>query len=1274
MQYGYTGECSSDWDVNSSHDRDMMANMMATQYLIWETVVGERDAGFNLVEPSDGCDAVHDMLNPSHPFYDEIQAYYDSIEASVKAHSIVPSFMTRSTGTAPAYELEWDGSVYSATLTDANGVLGNYQFSSDTAGVTFQVSGSDLIVRSATAPKGPIHITAEKLNSMRRGVITWTDGVFSNQNDGQRQDVVTYGEEVSDPVSGYMALEVSAGALKILKTSEDGIVAGVSFTISGSGINQTVTTLEDGSIQVDHLAPGTYTVTEQPIDRYEAQTSQQITVVSGQTTEVRFSNKLSRGGLEVTKTAEDGLVEGVKFHLYGTSLSGADVDEYAVTNSAGVAEFTDILIGSGYALEEVDTGERYVLTDAQTVSIRWNEVTRAGFHNTLKKWTATVTKSDAETGAPQGDATLAGAVYGIYNGDSLVDRYTTDANGQFTTREYPCGDNWSIRELSPSEGYLLDETAHPIGAEPGNYTVEHNAISIAVTERVGKGSIAVLKHCDDGETGIDTPEAGAEFQVYLKSAGSYDAARESERDSLICDEYGYAATKDMPYGIYTVHQVSGWEGREMMPDFDVAVSENGRIHRYLLNDAVFKSMVEIVKKDAETGNIIPAAGIGFQVRNAETGGIITQHLTYPTPMDIDTFYTDDAGRLMLPEPLAYGSYELTEVQSAQGYVLSVDPVPFVVDGTQEVVTVEVFNQPQKGIISIYKAGEVFASVAGHDGTYQPVYAVQGLAGAVYEVTAAEDIRTPDGTLRYSRGEVVSTATTGEDGVAATEPLYLGKFEVRELEAPGGMVLNEDAYPVELAYAGQEVELTDAAVSFCNERQNVRISLDKTMERNDRFGVGSNGEISSVTFGLCAAEEITAADGSSIPMDGLIEVISVDGSGHGDVKTDLPLGSYYLKELSTDNHYTLCETAFPVTFEYAGQETAVVEISANDGAAIENDLIYGAVSGRKVDESGAGLAGAVIGLFRPEETEFTVDTALIVTTSGEDGDFRFEPVPFGQWTVRELSAPTGYVLSETPVSIVVSADQESVEIRMENRLIRGGISLTKVDAEYPDNRLTGAVFEVYEDTNGNGEWDGDDLPEGAMYEAEPGVYTLTNLAYGRHFVKEAAAPSGFRLDAGVYAVDIAEDGATYTVENEAGVGFVNQPTTGTLEITKRDLATGDLLPDAGFRIRDDQGDVVAEGRTDANGFAAFALRTGSYTYQEFDAPEGYNIDGTAYPFTLTEDGQIVAVTMTNRKTEQIKGPKTGDGSHPGVWIGLGAAALGGAAALVILKIRHKGEEE
>ena len=1081
MQYGYQGNLSTSWRSQNDADADKLAHMMATQALVWETVVGERDANFNHVDPG-SADAVKSVYRTTHPLYSRFSAYYDSIEASVQKHTIVPSFMAKSTGKAQTVELNWDGSCYSATLTDTNGVLGNYRFSANQTGVSFSVQGNVLTISTQNAPTGTLRVTAEK-EALRKGVVVWSDGHYGP--DGTMQDVVTYSATVSDPVTAFLNLKVSYGGAKIIKTSEDGKVDGIAFTITGEGVNQTVTTDRNGEIRIDNLMPGTYTVTEQSYDKYVPQESHRVTVLAGQTATVSFNNVLRRGNLTVTKTSEDGLNQGVKFHLFGTSLSGLPVDDYAVTDESGVATFKDVLIGTGYTLEEMDTAIRYVVPDSQSAAVEWNSVTNKSVSNILKKFNVTVTKSDCEVGTAQGDASLAGAAYGIYKGDQLVDTYYTDENGQFTTGYYVCGDDWTIREISPSEGYLLDSTVYPVGAEAANYTVELNAApAVAVTEQVQKGNIAIIKHSDNGDTQIETPEEGAIFAIYLKSAGSYEAAKDTERDYLTCDENGFVQSKDLPYGVYTVHQVSGWEGRELMSDFDVFIAKNGETYRYLINNANFESFIKVIKVDAETGNAIPYAGAGFQIFRPD-GSKVEMTFTYPEVTTIDTFYTNDAGMLITPEKLEFGKgYSLKEVSAPYGYILSHEAVKFDVteensteEGGVTIVAVKLGNYAQKGIIKISKTGEVFASVAATDGVYQPVYAVQGLAGATYEIKATEDIYTPDGTLRCSAGEVVDTVTTGADGTAESKPLYLGKYEITEMKAPDGMVVSKDAHTAELVYAGQEIEITETAASFCNDRQKARISLSKVLEQNKQFGIGMNNELSAVTFGFYAAEELTAADGSVIPADGLIEILSLDENGKAVLKSDVPFGSYYVREIRTDSHYVLSDEKYPVIFAYAGQEIPVVELAVNGGKSITNEMIYGEIHGMKKDEDGKALAGATIGLFLTDGTE-----PILTTVSAEDGSFTFAGIPYGEYVVREIAAPEGYVMDETPYAVKVDQNGAVVEIEITNKLIRGSVQLTKVDKDYPDQHLSGAVFEVYRDGK----------LVGQMEELSDGVYKLDDL--------------------------------------------------------------------------------------------------------------------------------------------------------------------------------------
>ena len=328
MQYGYQGNLSTSWRSQNDSDADKLAHAFATQLLVWETVVGERDADFDHVSTG-GYDEILSLVSPNHPLYSRIMDYYDSIESSVQSHAVCPSFMSRSSGGAKTIELAWDGSQYIAELTDTNRVLSQFTFSASETGFRFNVSGNTLTITTDTAPTGNVTISASR-SASRCGVLVWTD--YKYGPNGGVQDTITYTASVSDPVRAFLKLKVSYGGAKIIKTSEDGKVDGIAFTITGEGINQTVTTDRNGEIRIDNMMPGTYTVTEQSYGKYEPQESHRVTVLAGQTATVSFNNVLRRGELTVTKTSEDGLNQGVKFHLSGTSLSGLPVDEYAVTD------------------------------------------------------------------------------------------------------------------------------------------------------------------------------------------------------------------------------------------------------------------------------------------------------------------------------------------------------------------------------------------------------------------------------------------------------------------------------------------------------------------------------------------------------------------------------------------------------------------------------------------------------------------------------------------------------------------------------------------------------------------------------------------------------------------------------------------------------------------------------------------------------------------------------------------------------------------------------
>lgn len=1093
---------------------------VATQLIVWEFVSGCRSTtdGYKCTDTKfiDGITA--GGANPG------VKSVYNAISKSLANYSTVPSFASTVVSKAETYEMKYSDGKYTLTLTDSNKILSEFNFKT-TDGVSASVSGNKLTLTS-TSPVNDA-VTFNSAKSMPDVGKT----VLVPYGDASLQDIITGVENDADPIRAYFKVKTSSGNLKLVKTSEDGNVANIEFTVKGDDYSKTVKTNSKGEFELTDLVPGKYTVTEHTPTEYAEQKSKTVNVESGKTATVSFSN-------------------------------------------------------------------------------------------VLKKWNLTVTKTDAETKTSQGDATLAGAVYGIYNDGNLVDKYTTDKNGSFTTSYYVCGDNWTLKEIEPSEGYLLDETEYHIGAEAKKYTLENNSISIGVTEDILKGKIAIIKHTDDGSTKIETPEKGAEFQVYLKSSGSYAKAKESERDNLICDEYGFAETKDLPYGTYTVHQTKGWNGTEFIADFDVFVSENNKTYKYLINNASLESYVKIVKVDSETGKQIPYAGAGFQLYNPD-GKLVTMTYTYPEVTTIDTFYTNSDGYLITPEALPYGiGYSVVEVQAPYGYILDSTPVYFDITAentTDEngvtIVKAEKKNTPQKGTITIEKTGEIFSNVTAVGGgytdengndvalptIYQPEYSVSGLAGAVFEIYADEDITTPDGTIRYTKDTLVDTITTGEKGTATSKQLYLGKYRVVEKTAPYGFVLNRTVNHIELTYAGQNEKVTSTSTSFTNDRQKAEINLTKILEQDEKFNIGNNGEIRNVSFGLYADEDLKAANGTVIPKDGLLEIITCNEKGKATFTTDLPIGSYYVKEISTDSHYILSEKKYPVVFEYAGQDTATVHISVNDGEPIENEIIYGTIKGLKIDrETGENIAGALFGMFKAEEKELSEKTAILTAESNEEGIFTFENVPYGEYIIRELKPAEGYLPNEENYTVTISENKEIIEITIENDKI-------------PELGTTATI-------------------DGKKEFTVNGDITIDDVVSYKHLTA----------------------GKEYTIK-----GVLMDRSTG-----KQFLVDGkEVCSEVTFTPETADGEVTVSFTFD-----------GSIITKDTEIVAFETLYRDETEIAVHADIEDEDQTVTIHPQPEPEKPQTGDNSNLGFYIGLGSVAVGGLIAFLIIKFKRKDEDD
>ena len=1061
----------------------------------------------------------------------------------------------------------------------------------------------------------------------------------------------------------FVTEDFTRGKIKVNKTADDEIVSGREFKVTGNdGSSYTKKTNANGvaefsGLKVYNTSTGkaiTYTVSEINVDtRYEVPKAQNVTLTSGDvdlTVNVKFNNQLKTGSIKINKQSEGNQNGDREFTITGNGKT------YTIkTGSDGIAILSDIPVYNSnnekivYTISEKNVPIRYVVPADQTATLTSDATTTKTFKNILKKFTVEVTKQDSETTSAQGDGTLAGAVYGLYKDGELADTYTTDENGYFKTKEYVCG-NYTVQEISPSEGYLLDETVYSVGAEAENYFIEHNPLSMAVTEDVIKGNIAMIKHSDDGSTQIETPEVGAEFKVYLKSSGSYANAVETERDYLTCDENGFAQTKDMPYGVYTVHQTVGWEGTEFIADFDVNISENGQTYRYLINNAEFESYVKVVKVDSETGKTIPYEGAGFEIYDSN-GQKISMTFAYPTPTTIDTFYTNSEGYLITPKVLPYGEYSLVEVQAPYGYALDKTPVAFSVslenaekENSLTIVKVEKQNTAQKGRISVQKTGDIFTSVnmassaytdengelVVNSTTYTPVFADGDLSGAVFQVIAVEDIVTLDGTTRAYAGDVVSEITTDENGYAETEPLYLGKYEVREIKAPNGYVLNNEPKDVEVTYAGQEIAVLDTVnASFVNDYQSVEISLSKVMENDELFGIGNNNEYLSVRFGLFAAEDIQAADGTVIPADGLISEISLDENMTAVIAEKIPFGKYYVQEIATDEHYVLNGEKYLVTFEYMGQEVTTVSI---DCGQFVNELKRGKVEGIKVNESDEPLENALFGLFAVDTAEFTSENAYMTAVSDENGYFEFDEIPYGEYIVREIEAPTGYILSGESYPVTVCEDGETITIRTVNKPIT--VEVSKVDVY--GEELIGADMQL---ENADGEIIDEWISDGTNH-------IVTELPAGDYTLKEIAAPDGYVIATDI-EFEVFADGTikirnvdSTAISEDGNPLIVMVDDTTKVKISKRDITTDKELPGATLQIIDEDGNVVEEwvSADEAHLVEGKLIAGKEYTLREIIAPDGYEI-ANEIKFTVNEDGSVTEVVMYDELTPDLETPPT-----------------------------------
>ena len=797
------------------------------------------------------------------------------------------------------------------------------------------------------------------------------------------------------------------------------------------------------------------------------------------------------------------------------------------------------------------------------------------------------------------------------------------------------------------------------------------------------GHISVTKYSEDSKI------EGLKFSLCrytLDNNGKI--VMDSLYDTKLTDKNGYVEWNDLPVKNKNGEEYYYWVSEDHIPpqyakvnfyigEYDGIRSDDGQSEALSFSlfgkdialtavNILKRSEIEIYKKDKETGQVIPRSSAEFQIYNAN-GELVT--LSDKDGKTVSTFTTDKNGCVKLPEPLTYGEYTCVEIKAPSGYIIDKEPVKFAVTQDGATVIVEKKDSEQKGKINVMKTGDIFKSVESGD-TYTPVFEESGLSGATFDIITVSDIYYPNGEVRIKSGTVVDTVTTDENGEAYTKELFLGDYKAVETKAPNGYVLDNSEHLVSLTYAGQEVSVTSAVTEAYNSYQNVDVTLSKYMESAPDFGIDSSDYRQYVTFGLFANEDITAADGTVIPADGLIETVSLNEDMTAEFHKNLPFGKYYVKELTTDEHFLLSNKKYEFEFSYQGEDIPTVKIQTEK---FENKLKRGSVSGLKVDaEDETGLENAVIGLFKGDETEFTKDTAIMTDTSAADGSFGFNNIPYGVYQVKEIAAPTGYKLTDKVFPVTISENEQVIEIQIENEIIRGNVEVKKYDKD-SDEKLSGAIFTLYKDTDSDGIYNATvDITYDTLLEAD-GVYTLNGIPYGDYLLAETKAPTGYVLDTHYYSVKIREDGKTITVSNDKSTDkFYNNKIKGSVQINKYDKDSDKKLSGAEFTVYlGDSDEVYAVMEENDCVYSLSDIPFGKYSVMETVAPDGYYLDENRYEFEITNNSQVVTISNSESKdrfedvkitttttttvtevTTTVSGtvpfressPKTGDSSH------------------------------
>ena len=969
-----------------------------------------------------------------------------------------------------------------------------------------------------------------------------------------------------------------------------------------------------------------------------------------------------------------------------------------------------------------------------------------------------VVKLDIETGEnAQGDARLDGATFGLYTPDGGKLAEGVVANGVLTFPAQLCGDYY-IQEISAGEGYLLNDTKYTLHLkEPGTTAV------VKAKNRVKKGTVKLKKLAVPNEeqnepiSGTLNPLAGAEFTLTLKSNKQIKYVKTTGSD-------GQATFENVPYGVYTLAETrtpEGYIGGAI--EDEVTIGEDGQVLEYFFGNKDFYADLTVVKKDSEDGNPVALSGASFRIYDVQAQKFVVQYPASHLFLPVSEWRTDNQGKLGLDKPLKAGDYILVETQAPVGY-LTYDgtdgAVRFTADGREywgipftlnagNCTLVEtpaksyyayeqaLADAPAKGRIRIEKTGEMTDGTVDQETPYGILttfkFSQKAMAGAVFEIYADEDIvGASDGSgprIYHRAGDKVAEITTGADGAAISEDLYLGKYRVVEKSAPDGFVPSDKNYKVALTYKGQTISAGDnvCVVKIENAKQKAVFTLEKSEEVLEEYRVGPDGTLEmiknkapaeGITFGVFTGKPIADGRGGMVPADRLVSIGTVE-NGTTATTENFPAGDYYYRELATKGNLVLDTSRYPITYVPEGN-APVITLRAANGEAIVNRLFTKAYTLLKTEgRGGAPLSGATFGFYDAEKN-------LIYTQKTDgSGKITIPALTVGTYYYRELAAPEGYIRDKRWYSFEVAQDGKILQGQVENNLAMGTLSIEKTgddlkhwqvadgQAVYKATAIAGADFAVRAKadivtadgvlrakkgdtvahlvTGGDGStaltsaWfmtaEAPQRPENRPVDLtqmnsedadEIPVAKETALFNAVYEVAEVAAPEGWTLDETVYEADLRyADDETPLVTIETIKPF-DRAVQGDATLSKTDISTGEAIPGTRISLYTEDGTEIYTGLSDEAGkITVKKLPAGDYYFKESGAAKGYVLDDTPVRFTINSDGAVVKCQMTNRKAEN---PGTGtDGESAGPFLAGCIVLMLGAAAGVGIYQKKKMEK-